>query len=298
MSMNDKLPDDISGSNAWREHEVSQLRRFRALSLRERMEAVQGMADVVRRFQQMRREGAFHTALQAYEPREDREAEVIREAPTFYRADSTADELALRGCTPEPLMAYLKALGILRLVSEQKDTQARGWWKSDVFWLQSPKLFEGATTVEAKRDALAKFFLEEYKPTPMFSPWNGDGGFLSDSGTSVDTIKAIRDSSHPRPKLIRDAISEVEQIPLTAEFREKRDRSKKLEKKKKELKKKKQELSESEEEERKQVTARVKEIKQSVVTEIRAGFPDSSLNWLDACMTLTMDGFTPSPLLV
>jgi len=62
MSMNNTLPNDRSGSSGWREHEVSQLRRFRALSLREKMEAVQGMADVVRRFQQMRREGAFHAA--------------------------------------------------------------------------------------------------------------------------------------------------------------------------------------------------------------------------------------------
>jgi CRISPR-associated protein Csx17 len=194
-------------------------------------------------------------------------------------------------------MAYLKALGVLRLVSEQKDKEARGWWKNDVFWLRSPLLFKDAATEEAKREALAQFFLEAYKPTPVFSPWNGDGGFLSDSGTSVDTIKAIGESSHPRLRPIRDALTEVERIPLMAEFRERRDRSKELEKKKKELKKKKQELPEGEEEERKQVTARAKEIKQSVVNEIRAGFPDSSLNWLDACLTLNNDGFATSPLL-
>ncbi len=38
-------------------------------------------------------------------------------------------------------MAYLKALGILRLVGEQKDPNARGWWENDVFWLRSPVLF-------------------------------------------------------------------------------------------------------------------------------------------------------------
>lgn len=211
--------------------------------------------------------------------------------------DTSQHDLKLAGCTPEPLMAYLKALGILRLVSEQKDKNARGWWKNDVFWLRAPILFNNATTEDAKRDVLVKFFLEEYRPTPILSPWNGDGGFLSDTGTSVDTITSIRSSSNPRLKLAQDAIVEVEQIPLMTEFREKRDRSKELEKKKKELKKKKRELSESEEEERKQVAARVKRIKQSVVNKIRAGFPDSSLNWLDACMTLNMDGFTPSPLL-
>jgi CRISPR-associated protein Csx17 len=221
----------------------------------------------------------------------------VKEPPVGYGKSDANHDVELPGCTPEPLMAYLKALGILRLVSEQKDKEARGWWKNGVFWLQSPLLFKDATTEEAKQEALVKFFLETYQPTPMFSPWNGDGGFLSDSGQAVDTIKAIRESLHPRLKLIRDAFNEVEQIPLMVEFREKRDRSKELEKKKRELKKKKQELSESEEEERQQVAVRVKRIKQSVVNEVRTGFPDSSLNWLDACMTLNKDGFTPSPLL-
>ena len=30
-------------------------------------------------------------------------------------------ELRLDGCTPEPLMSYLKALGVLRMVAEQTD---------------------------------------------------------------------------------------------------------------------------------------------------------------------------------
>jgi len=34
----------------------------------------------------------------------------------------------LNGCAPAPLAHYLKALGILRLVAEQADPEARGWW--------------------------------------------------------------------------------------------------------------------------------------------------------------------------
>ena len=36
-------------------------------------------------------------------------------------------EIMLHGCTPEPLMSYLKALGILRLVAEQADPRSTGW---------------------------------------------------------------------------------------------------------------------------------------------------------------------------
>lgn len=54
-------PRPTSDSDGWRAHEVAQLHRFRALSLREKLEAVEGMADVVRRFEKMRREGAFRS---------------------------------------------------------------------------------------------------------------------------------------------------------------------------------------------------------------------------------------------
>ena len=39
---------------AWEEHNLSQLRYFRSLSLRTKLEAVEGMADIVRRFQELR----------------------------------------------------------------------------------------------------------------------------------------------------------------------------------------------------------------------------------------------------
>ena len=47
---------------AWDEHNLAQLKYFRSLSLREKMEAVQGMADVLRRFEEMRAGGEFVSA--------------------------------------------------------------------------------------------------------------------------------------------------------------------------------------------------------------------------------------------
>ena len=46
-------------------------------------------------------------------------------------------EIVLHGCTPEPLMSYLKALGILRLVAEQADCEVRGAWRGGVFVVSS-----------------------------------------------------------------------------------------------------------------------------------------------------------------
>jgi CRISPR-associated protein Csx17 len=78
-----------------------------------------------------------------------------------------AHRIALRGCSPEPMAAYLKALGVLRLVSEQEDQEARAWWRGDTFWLES----------SLDEDGLVRFFLDRYSPTPIVGPWNGGSGF-------------------------------------------------------------------------------------------------------------------------
>jgi CRISPR-associated protein Csx17 len=74
----------------------------------------------------------------------------------------------LTGCAPTPLAHYLKALGVLRIVGEQKDRAARGWWQDEHFCL--------LTTLD--RAELERFFLDEYKPTPLLAPWNGASGFF------------------------------------------------------------------------------------------------------------------------
>jgi hypothetical protein len=51
----------VERPDGWETHRIAQLRRFRALSLREKLEAVEGMAAVVQRFAELRRKGAFRS---------------------------------------------------------------------------------------------------------------------------------------------------------------------------------------------------------------------------------------------
>jgi CRISPR-associated protein Csx17 len=46
-------------------------------------------------------------------------------------------EIALDGCKPEPLMSYLKALGVFRLVGEQPDPAARLSWSGGIAHIES-----------------------------------------------------------------------------------------------------------------------------------------------------------------
>ena len=106
----------------------------------------------------------------------------------------------LKGCSPTPLAHYLKALGILRIVAEQADANALGWWKNDSFWLQS-KLDE---------EALQRFFLSRYCPTPLVAPWNGGSGF--NPKDNKDAMTAILGGNAERFSLYRNVIVQCQTI--------------------------------------------------------------------------------------
>jgi CRISPR-associated protein Csx17 len=79
------------------------------------------------------------------------------------------EPLPLEGCTPEPLMGYLKSLGVLRLLSEQlPQADIRGWWEGGTFCLPKEAISE---------DQITSFFLNDYSPSPLLAPWNGGSGF-------------------------------------------------------------------------------------------------------------------------
>jgi CRISPR-associated protein Csx17 len=111
----------------------------------------------------------------------------------------------LRGCAPAPLAHYLKAIGILRLVAQQKDPDARGFWRDQHFCL--------LTTLDEA--ALEAFFLDEYAPTPFVSPWSKGSGFYDEYDKGLTPIEK---SSAARFGAFRRAIQEARQQlgPITA----------------------------------------------------------------------------------
>jgi CRISPR-associated protein Csx17 len=109
-------------------------------------------------------------------------------------------EITLRGCTPEPLMSYLKALGILRLVAEQTDCEIRGTWRSGVFVIAS----------ELDEDGLTQFFLKGYRPTPIVAPWAGGSGFFGQDNRKA--VNAIATSPSSRLQDYRALIDHVRSI--------------------------------------------------------------------------------------
>ncbi len=110
------------------------------------------------------------------------------------------NQITLRGCAPEPLIHYLKALGVLRLVAEQLDENVRGAWHGDSFVLSTGKT----------GDELLNFFLRDYRPTPIVAPWNGSSGFYPKD--NQEAINAIFTSTDPRFADYRETIARGREI--------------------------------------------------------------------------------------
>ena len=116
-------------------------------------------------------------------------------------ADSVS-KLPLYGCSPKPLAHYLKALGILRIVSEQKDPNCKGFWENEHFVLQT----------QLNEEALSEFFLYEYQPAPLIAPWNGGSGFYPKDTQGQKALHQIMDSSTQRFSSLRAAICSAQRL--------------------------------------------------------------------------------------
>jgi len=163
---------------------------------------------------------------------------------------STTD-IILPGCRAVPLAHYLKSLAVLRLVSEQADPKARGWFNQDTFMLRS-RLTESE---------LLRYFLDEYRPSPVMSPWNGGSGFFAnDNRKAFDPIRASTGARFaPYSRAIRVGEHILEGLGL-------------LEK-----------PSKGE--------------KDDLLLDCRAHLPDDAIDWLDAALVLTREGPKYPPLL-
>ncbi len=106
--------------------------------------------------------------------------------------------IQLSGCTPEPIAAYLKALGVLRVLAEQVDLSIRGFWRENVFHL------EGIT-----QERLIEFFCKDWQPTPVVQPWNNGTGFTREGKKNLTIPQALRF------KGIRTLIQVCEQVAVT-----------------------------------------------------------------------------------
>ena len=101
------------------------------------------------------------------------------------------------------LPAYLAPLGLLRVLSAQRDPGTRLVWSPDC------ARWELTSDALPSLDAVVAWLAREYAPSPIVSPWNGRGGWW---GSGRATIDAIRESTSPRLAAYRETVATVDRV--------------------------------------------------------------------------------------
>lgn len=116
--------------------------------------------------------------------------------------------VTLSGSVPPPLLAYLKALGVFRVIASQHDPEATARWRGGALVIEGPNL---------DADSVVAFFADRYAPSPIVSPWNSRGGFRTDRMQSSEKlVAAIEASSADRLGPYRDVIGAVRRVRADA----------------------------------------------------------------------------------
>ena len=170
------------------------------------------------------------------------------------------NQITLDGCSPIPVASYLKALGVLRLLSlrtnsekdHAADANVRGWWEGMRFHLRT----------SLNRGDILEFFLYHYSPSPMIAPWNGGSGFYP--GDRRDGIRHLESAEvHQRFKAYSDSVSTARDILRELDLGKKPEGKDKF----------------------------------RLVEKLRARLPMSALPWLDASLVLSGEELRFPPVL-
>ena len=172
----------------------------------------------------------------------------------------TTNAVSLNGCASTPLLAYLKALGIFRLVASPAnnvsrtaaDPDVRGCWTNGHFHLHC----------KLNDKMLLKFFLDDYVPSPIIAPWNGGSGFYP--GLKKNGIEPLM-----RPNVAKRFLPLQEVIKIAKEEIGNRN-----------------------------LTSRPEDTdKVNLINALRNRYPASALHWLDAVVSFSKDSLSFPPLL-
>ena len=149
------------------------------------------------------------------------------------------------GCVP--LINYLAALGVAKGISEQADPAARFGWRDGVFHMD--------TEVED----VAEFFVRDFVPTPVFSPWNGGSGFGAKDKTPLEYIRILESSTAHRLAPYRNTLAVIRSLLIAKSEKG--------------------------------------WTKERFVQELRNRLPDDALPWMDASVVLTAKKTEYPPIL-
>ncbi|MBS1836871.1 MAG: type I-U CRISPR-associated protein Csx17 [Actinobacteria bacterium] len=101
---------------------------------------------------------------------------------------------------PIPLSSYLAAVGLLRVVAVQLDASVTGRWAGERFVLDG-----------IDDEGLLRFLVDDFEPSPVFSPWNKEGD-PTQNKTTREQLSLITTSTSSRFQKYRSTVNAWENI--------------------------------------------------------------------------------------
>lgn len=117
--------------------------------------------------------------------------------------DVATKAAVLPGLGAQPLSSYLGALGLMRMLGSQSGRRVRGAFSHEGFQLTG-----------MHREELTAFLLDDWRPSPVFTPWNNASGFYASSKGQLAkaAIEAIAKGTEPRFDVLRAAIAVIRSL--------------------------------------------------------------------------------------
>jgi CRISPR-associated protein Csx17 len=172
-------------------------------------------------------------------------------------------KIYMTNCKTEPFGSALKALGVMKIIGEQKDPDIESYWENGELRIN---------TVLTKEE-ITEFFLNEYSPTPILAPWLSQSGFWPTFESPF--MESIVESGQSRFDSFRDNVvkirSIINQIAQAEGFTQSDLQNKKKSK---------------------DFRSRNKE---KLITMCRNQLEDSYVYWSDAAVVINADGIAKYP---
>lgn len=160
-------------------------------------------------------------------------------------------EHRIAGLPPTDLMSYLVGLGLGRVLSLQAPGSTEWAWHGDTL------------VINSEVTDIPSFLVDQYRPTPVLSPWNNGSGYAPQDKNQRDTLNRLLDAG--------DRVSEMRQADAIARELVAQQTSANWTKN--------------------------RAAKERFILELRNKWPDRALDWLDAAVILTTEGAEFPPLL-
>jgi|GEM_PF-2162751 CRISPR-associated protein Csx17 len=172
-------------------------------------------------------------------------------------------KIYMTNCKTEPFGSALKALGVMKIIGEQKDPDIESYWENGELRIN---------TILTKEE-ITNFFMKEYSPTPILAPWLSQSGFWSTFESTH--MKSIIESGQTRFDSFRNNVAKIRSIIDKVAQAEGITRSDLQNKKKAE-----------------DFRHRNKE---KLITMCRNQLEDSYVYWSDAAVVINADGLAKYP---